>query len=56
MVLAKEPIPAPAAGRRRQAKAEGLPATFVSAAEPAEDDERRRVLGDPKDPFAPGEL
>ena len=56
MVLANEPISATPPANA-QAKAEDdLPATFVTAAEPAEDGERRRVLGDPKDPFAPAPL
>ena len=33
-----------------------MPATFVSAAEQAEDAERRRVLGEEKDPFEPAPL
>ena len=56
MVLAKEPVPAPAPANAQAKADEGLPATFVAAAEPAEDGERRRVLGEPKDPFAPAEL
>ena len=56
MVLAKDPFPAPAPAVAQAKGDEGLPATFVSAADPAEDGERRRVLGDPKDPFAPAPL
>jgi hypothetical protein len=57
MVLAKEPTAAPAPAANAQAKADqGMPATFVTAAEPGEDGERRRVLGRQKDPFAPAEL
>jgi hypothetical protein len=57
MVLAKEPTPPPAPPANATAKAdEGMPATFVAAADPAEEGDRRRVLGAAKDPFAPAEL
>jgi hypothetical protein len=55
VLLAKEPE-APISSAQPAKKEEGLPATFVSVAEDPEVDERRRVLGDVKDPFAPAEL
>jgi hypothetical protein len=59
MLLGKSPVSAPAASPNTK-QTEAIPATFVSAAEgdEAEDvaDERRRVLGDLKDPFEPAPL
>jgi hypothetical protein len=56
VVLAKEPVVAPAAPAAKAQ--EGLPATFVSATDEAatEGTEPHRVLGEPKDPFEPAEL
>jgi hypothetical protein len=54
MFLAKDPVAASTAAPHPKA-VEGMPATFVSAGEPA-DGERRYVLGEEKDPFAPREL
>jgi hypothetical protein len=57
IVLAKEPVAAPAPAANAAAKAnQGMPATFVAAADPAEEGDRRRVLGEAKDPFAPAAL
>jgi hypothetical protein len=57
LLLAKEPAPpATAASTAHAAKTEGLPATFVSAAEEPEEGSRRRVLGLAKDPFEPAAL
>ena len=53
--LAKDPE-APLPPAQSGKKEEGLPATFVSVAEEPEVTERRRVLGEMKDPFAPAEL
>jgi len=55
VLLAKEPE-APIPPAQSAKKEEGLPATFVSVAEDPEVTERRRVLGETKDPFAPAEL
>ena len=56
MVMAKEPPIAPAAPATKAQ--EGLPATFVSAADEAatEGTEPHRVLGELKDPFEPAAL
>jgi hypothetical protein len=57
LLLSEEPAPlASAAPANAVRKDEGLPATFVSTAEPTEDSPRRRVLGESKDPFAPAPL
>ena len=56
MVLAKNPEPTVAPANAGAATAEGMPATFVSAAETPEAGARRRVLGAAKDPFAPAGL
>jgi len=56
MVLAKNPEPTVAPANAGAATAEGMPATFVSAAETPEAGARRRVLGTAKDPFAPAGL
>src|SRR4051812_25861167 len=56
MLLASEPTPAPAPAVAHAKADEGLPATFVASADPAEEGDRRRVLGNPKDPFAPAGL
>lgn len=57
LMLSKDPVSTastqPANAVRKD---EGLPATFVSASEPAETGARRRVLGVPKDPFEPRAL
>jgi hypothetical protein len=55
MVLAKQPVAEPAPANAA-AGDDGLPATFVAAADPAADGARRRVLGESKDPFTPAEL
>jgi hypothetical protein len=54
-LLAKQPE-APITAASPAKKEDGLPATFVSVAEDGEVTERRRVLGEAKDPFAPAEL
>jgi hypothetical protein len=54
VLLAKEPVTASAPAANAKT-AEGMPATFVSAAE-STDGKRRLVLGESKDPFAPREL
>jgi hypothetical protein len=56
VVLAEEPTPAAPPASAQAKTDEGLPATFVSAAEATEEGSRRRVLGDPKDPFTPAPL
>jgi hypothetical protein len=53
VLLAKEPVTAPPAPVPA-VKGEGMPATFVSVAE--DSGERRRVLGEEKDPFEPAPL
>jgi len=55
VVLTKAPVTAPPASSGAK-KTEAIPATFVSAAEESEDTERRRVLGEIKDPFEPAPL
>jgi hypothetical protein len=54
LTLAKQPVtpppPVPTANE------DGMPATFVAAAEPAETLARKRVLGKQKDPFEPAPL
>lgn len=55
VVLSKAPTTPPPASPNAS-KTEAIPATFVSAAEQAQDAERRRVLGAVKDPFAPAPL
>jgi hypothetical protein len=59
VLLTKAPVAAPASSPNTK-KTEALPATFVSAAEGTEitedAEERRRVLGDLKDPFEPAPL
>lgn len=54
LALAKQPVAPPAVVPT--AKQDGMPATFVAAAEPSETDKRRRVLGKEKDPFEPAPL
>jgi hypothetical protein len=54
LVLAKEPETAPVAANT--AKVESIPATFVTATQPTEETQRRRVLGGIKDPFEPAPL
>ncbi len=59
VVLSKPPTTAPASSPNAKQKTEPIPATFVSSAdatEATEAAERRRVLGDVKDPFEPAPL
>jgi hypothetical protein len=56
LMLAKSPESTAQATAANAGKAESLPATFVSADDPAATTKRRRVLGAAKDPFAPAEL
>ncbi|WP_028065451.1 hypothetical protein [Solirubrobacter soli] len=56
LLLAKEPESTALAEAANAKKVEPLPATFVSAPQPAENGKRRRVLGALKDPFEPEEL
>jgi hypothetical protein len=53
MFLAKDPVTTSIAAPHTKAE-DGMPATFVSAGETTDD--RRYVLGEKKDPFAPREL
>ena len=56
LTLAKEPESAPVVAANATKPQEGLPETFVSAADVSAAGERRRVLGGKKDPFEPAAL
>jgi len=56
ILLAKQPEPTVGPSTSQVEKSEGVPATFVSVAEEGEVTERRRVLGQTKDPFEPKAL
>jgi hypothetical protein len=55
VVLSKSPTVEPTASPNAK-PTEAIPATFVAAVEATEETQRRRVLGDVKDPFEPAPL
>jgi hypothetical protein len=56
LTMAQEPEASVTSAPPATKKEEGMPATFVSVDEDGDVTERRRVLGERKDPFAPAEL